>query len=201
MMLCVFNKVKRLFVLLIFMGSSLIPVPAHAMVLYREKEPLKTDTIIKKPSKVFRSPKTATLMALVPGLGQAYNRKYWKIPIIYAGFGVIGYFAVVNSREFKKYSNAYNCKAINPNCSNPISKKYSETTLRLIRDYYRRNMQLSYIVMGGWYLLQILDANVDAQLTHWNVTNNISMDVYPVIRPPSNTNVPGYGGIGLRLNF
>ncbi len=148
------------------------------------------------------SPKKATLYSIIPGLGQAYTRKYWKIPIIYTGFGVIGYFVVTNNREYKIYRDAYNCSVINgANCTNPIAKKYNSATLRLIRDYYRRNLQLSYIVMGSWYLLQILDANVNAQLSHWNVSNNITLDVYPVMKPSPSPDRTFYKGIGLRFNF
>ena len=85
-------------------------------------------------------------------------------------------------------------------CTNPFSI-YSASQIKVVRDYYRRNMQLSYIVMGAWYILQMIDANVDAQFTHWNVSDNLSVDVYPVLKQPMNNRRPAYNGIGLRVNF
>ncbi len=140
-------------------------------------------------------------MALLPGMGQAYNHKYWKMPFVYAGFGVIGYFAVVNQNEYTKYSLAYTCKISDPNCTNPISLKYQESTLRTIRDYYRRNLQLSYIVMGAWYMLQMIDANVDAHLSHWDISDNLTLDVTPIIGPVPNKSSSLYKGLSLRFSF
>lgn len=130
------------------------------------------------------SPKKATLYSLVPGLGQIYNKKYWKLPIVYAGFGVTGYFAVTNGREYGKYNDAYKC-AINlkDECTNELAQKYTSDDLKTIRDYYRRNMELSYIIMGVWYVLQMLDATVDAHLYYWEVDDNLSVRVDPMIQP------------------
>ena len=187
---------KFLFVLILIIE---IAVP-HSLYAGEQKEKKK---IHKKEKKKLppRSVKKATLMSLVPGMGQAYNHKYWKIPIVYLGFGVIGYFARINQTEYTKYSNAYNCKVIDPKCTNPISLKYDENTLRTILDYYRRNTQLSYIVMGAWYLLQIIDANVDAHLSHWDVSNNLSLDVTPMIAPAKDRPAKLYKGVSLRFSF
>ena len=155
----------------------------------------------EKKKKLPRDPKKATLMALVPGLGQIYNHKYWKLPIVYAGFGVIGYFAVTNTRYYRDFKEAYDCKVTNPDCANPLSQKYDESTLKYIRDYYRRNMQLSYIIGGAWYLLQMIDANVDAHLSHWNISDNISLEVSPVYRPVPQADHPAWQGIQLRFKF
>jgi len=130
------------------------------------------------------SPHKATLLALVPGLGQIYNRKYWKLPIVYAGFGVTGYFAITNRTEYKKFREAYNCSVtLEAECTNELAIKYSADDLQTIRDYYRRNMELSYIIMGAWYVLQMLDATVDAHLYYWEVNDNLSVRVDPMIQP------------------
>jgi len=130
------------------------------------------------------SPHKATLLALVPGLGQIYNRKYWKLPIVYAGFGVTGYFAITNRTEYKKFREAYNCSVtLEAECTNELAIKYSADDLQTIRDYYRRNMELSYIIMGAWYILQMLDATVDAHLYNWEVNDNLSVRVDPMIQP------------------
>ncbi len=170
---------------------------AHPFISEKKERKAKTDT----PKYPPRDPKKAMLMAIVPGLGQIYNHKYWKLPIVYTGFVVIGYFAVTNRRYYKTYKEAYDCKVLNPKCENVLAKKYDEATLQMIRDYYRRNMQLSYIIGGAWYFLQMIDANVDAHLSHWNISKNLSLEVAPVIQPFDMPHAPAYKGISLRFKF
>lgn len=138
------------------------------------------------PQPRLHSPKKATLYSLVPGLGQIYNKKYWKLPIVYAGFGVTGYFAITNGQEYSKYNEAYKCAiTLGDECTNELALKYDSDDLKTIRDYYRRNMELSYIIMGVWYVLQMLDATVDAHLYYWEVDDNLSVRVDPMIQPVS----------------
>lgn len=145
-----------------------------------QNESVKTDTLAPK----VHSPKKATYLALVPGLGQIYNKKYWKLPIVYAGFGVTGYFAFSNRSLYLDYNEAYKCSVnLGEDCTNVLAEKYTSDELSTIRDYYRRNMELSYIIMGAWYILQILDASVDAHLYYWEVDENLSVDIQPVIQP------------------
>ncbi len=142
------------------------------------------------------SPHKATLWALLPGGGQIYNKKFWKLPIVYAGFAVTGYFVITNRSEYLKYKDAYSCmikeessyKASVPTvvytCEDPLAEKYSSQDLQTIRDYYRRNLELSFIVMGLWYILQMLDATVDAHLYHWDVDDDLKVRIDPVILTP-----------------
>ncbi len=197
--MCNFNKIFKSLSLIIFLGAFLISTSVEARGLHKKKKYQKVEKA-QKTSKEFRLAKTATMMALVPGLGQIYNHKYWKVPIVYAGFAVFGYFIVTNTQQYHIFRDAYNATA-DTATTNPYAKKYSPATLRIVRDYYRRNMQLSYILSGAWYLLQIIDANVDAHLTHWNISNNLSMDVAPVISSPFKQSKGGYNGISLRFNF
>ncbi len=194
------NKLQNIlfaFLLAVFSLTFITPASAHPFLNKNEENNTKSDTLKHPP----RDPKKAMLMALVPGLGQVYNHKYWKLPIVYTGFAVIGYFAVTNRNEYRIYKDAYNCKVANPDCKNPLALKYDKETLKMIRDYYRRNMQLSYIIGGAWFLLQMIDANVDAHLSHWNISNNLSLDVTPVIQPYDLPNAPAYKGISLHFNF
>ncbi len=147
------------------------------------------------------SPKKATYLAIIPGAGQIYNKKYWKLPIVYAGFGVIGYFAISNRNLYKEYGDAYACKVENPNCNNILAQKYSKEDLITIRDYYRRNMELSFIIMGGWYILQIIDAMVDANLYNWEINSNLSVSVQPVINPPLILKQPPFNGLHITISF
>jgi hypothetical protein len=195
------------FLFLIFLWS--VPMASLAQKKSAPAEKSSSSAKKEKPKHPPRDPKKASLMALLPGMGQAYNHKYWKIPIVYAGFGVIGYFAVNNTRYYKDFKEAYDFKVKHPDCTpanvncadHPLAQKYSAETLKYIRDYYRRNMQLSYIIGGAWYLLQIIDANVDAHLSHWNVSNNLSLEVSPVFQPVDLPHRPAYRGLNLSLKF
>ena len=135
------------------------------------------------------SPHKATLWALLPGGGQIYNHKYWKLPIVYTGFAVIGYFIIQNRDYYILYNDAYICSAKDDaegdgfTCEDPLALKYSTSDLLIYRDFYRRNVELSFILGGLWYILQMLDATVDAHLSHWEVNENLSVGVEPVFQP------------------
>ena len=201
------NKLQntlRICLLVAFSLAFVAPATAHPFLSEKKEHKTKTN----KPKYPPRDPKKAMLMAIVPGLGQIYNHKYWKIPIVYTGFAVIGYFAITNRNYYRTFKEAYDYKISHPDCNpnstdcnNEYAKKYDKATLKIIRDYYRRNMQLSYIIGGAWYLLQIIDANVDAHLSHWNISNNLSLDVAPVIQPFDMPHAPAYKGISLRFKF
>ncbi|MBC8320788.1 MAG: hypothetical protein H8E34_08705 [Bacteroidetes bacterium] len=172
-----------------------------------------TNTIYAQPNVqsdpiiVTHSPKKATYLALVPGLGQIYNKKYWKLPIVYAGFTATTYFAIWNRGEYLKYNEAYVCVLTDPeNCDNELALRYDSDQLKTIRDYYRRNMELSFILTGVWYIIQILDASVDAHLYYWEVNDNLSVKVEPVIQQtimPLPQIVPGndINHNGLKITF
>lgn len=201
------NKLRNILffcLLAVLLLATTTPVRAFSFSDKNKKSKAKSDTLRHPP----RDPKKAMLLALVPGLGQIYNRKYWKLPIVYTGFAVIGYFAVTNRNYYQTFRKAYDYKTSHPDCSrtstdcdNEWAKKYDKATLKIIRDYYRRNMQLSFIVGGAWYLLQMIDANVDANLSHWNISNDLSVNVTPVYQPVSLPHAPAYKGISLRFNF
>ena len=151
------------------------------------------------------SPKTATWLALIPGAGQAYNRKYWKMPIVYAGFGTTIYFAVTNNNEYHLYRDAYDYKM---GTKTDVSQqaideaaKYTPDNLITLRDYYRRNMELSWIITAAWYVLQIIDANVDAHFFYYEISDDLTFQVEPQWNI---TNDYGYNnniGLTLKLNF
>jgi hypothetical protein len=116
------------------------------------------------------SPMKATMYALVlPGLGQAYNKKYWKMPIVWAGMGGMVYAISYNSKNYRIAVDDY---AIEP----------SDKNERILK-YWRKNMELSFIGMFVVYTLQVLDAYVDAHMHNWNVNENLSMGVTPSLQP------------------
>lgn len=128
------------------------------------------------------SPRKATLFsAVLPGLGQAYNKKYWKIPIVYAGLGVSIYFLQDNIRQINYFKQSYrNETDPDPNTINDSG--YSETTLQELVSQHKRWRDFSYIGLVAVYLLNIIDASVDAHLFYFDVSQDLSMSVRPSLQ-------------------
>ena len=146
------------------------------------------------------SPKKAALYsAILPGLGQAYNKKYWKIGVLYAAEGLMGYFIIDNNKQYKLYKNAYSIRLDDDsNTVDQFTDTYADEDLRLLKNFYRRNRDLSYIVAGMIYVLNIVDASVDAHLFYFNVNDDLSLKISPAINPVPNNY---YAGINLRFSF
>ncbi|MEO6168770.1 MAG: DUF5683 domain-containing protein [Chitinophagales bacterium] len=163
------------------------------------------DTTRIKSQKTFRlfpeehSPKTAGIAsAIIPGLGQAYNKKYWKIPIIYAGLATAGYFIYYNYTIYNNFQKAYELRGDGDTSTNLSSFNvwyitstetiyidgYEDTQLSELSNIYRRNGDLSVIVAAGIYALNIIDAVVDAHLFHFDVGDDLSLNVQPFYMPP-----------------
>jgi len=158
---------------------------------------------VKSKVQKEHSPKKATLYSmLLPGLGQAYNKKYWKIPIIYAGFGVMGYFMAFNSTEYRKFRAAYNFEPSGTDTipPNDYYYRYDKDALGRGRDDYRRNLEFTYILTGIWYILNIVDASVDAHLFNYDISDDLSLRIEPVIHQP-NLFVEPKPGIKITFNF
>ncbi len=129
------------------------------------------------------SPSQAIMYALaLPGLGQLYNQKYYKIPIVWGAMGGAGYAIIFNSGKYSEASTAY-------------AQETSDINERILR-YWRRNRELSYIALLAVYALQVVDAYVDAQLYYWNVNEDLSIRMVPSLQPmmlPAGTIHPSYG--------
>lgn len=141
------------------------------------------------------SPKKATIYsAILPGLGQAYNKKYWKIPLVYIGFGTIGYFIGWNNNNYQISKHAYkDLTDDNPDTkfyetldafkyydlSNATSKANFIDGLDKRQQYYRRNRDMLVITMAGFYGLQIIDASVDAHLFNFDMSDDLSLNWQP----------------------
>lgn len=152
------------------------------------------------------SPHKASLYSMIlPGLGQAYNKKYWKIPIIYAGFGAFYYFVRINNNEYQLWREAYYHTLQYPGGIEPPVNDYEELYykdpefMKQNKDYYRRNRDFTYILSAVWYLLNVVDATVDAHLFNWDVSDNITMQIEP--RLYTNPVPGGKTGGGVQLSF
>ncbi|MBK6445729.1 MAG: hypothetical protein IPF81_10630 [Bacteroidetes bacterium] len=126
-----------------------------------------------------RANRTALASAVLPGLGQGMNKKYWKIPVLYAGFGSLIYFINFNDGYYQKFKTAYLYR--NDTDPNTIDDypRYSNDDLKVRKDYYRRNRDLCYILTGVVYTLNVIDAYVDAQLMDFDVSDNLSVRTGP----------------------
>ena len=135
---------------------------------------------IKVDSTTINRPKTATyLSAAFPGLGQIYNHDYWKLPIIYGAGAVMGYYISWNNNKYHQYLTALFDKQ--HNLPNPLAEHATPDNLKSGVDYYRRNRDYLMILITGVYLLQIVDAQVQAQLMNFNISPNLSLQFKPVI--------------------
>jgi len=145
------------------------------------------------------SPVKATWMsAALPGLGQYYNGKYWKIPIIYAGFSTFAYFVIQNRYEYNRFKEAYAISVELPEgqeSTNPLVQNYSSSQLLSQREYYQSSLEMSYILTGIFYILQIVDATVDAHLYDYDIDDDLSIHLAPQMMPTVNglRMAPGIG--------
>ncbi len=202
---------------------SATPAIAADSSKFLKKQPVKPKTHSslfsnRKDSTYLHSPKRAALYSLaLPGLGQIYNHKYWKLPIVYGGFGVMAYFIKTNTSDYRKFRDAYEyaSSSINANDSpappnvyppiptppNDLVKKYDANQLLEGREYYRRNVELSYIITVGWYLFVMIDAVVDAHFYNYNISDDISMQVKPWTPSLMPSPYPFRPSAGISLTF
>jgi len=129
------------------------------------------------------SPKTASWLALIPGAGQIYNKKYWKLPIVYAGLGttsfLIYYYHDLTSMYRKEYVARVGKDTVNFNPK--LTDIISDEGVLAQRNKYRRNMEICVAACAVVYLLSIIDAAVDAHLFYYDISENLSMSVRPNI--------------------
>lgn len=153
------------------------------------------------------------MSALFPGVGQLYNRRYWKLPIVVGAFMGLGYATSWNNRMLTDYTRAYRDIMDNDPSTDSymdfyppttkeedLNKTWLTNTLRSRRDYYRRNRDLCIIAMVGVYLLAIVDAYVDASLAHFDISPNLSVDVAPALIPDTRNTLPSVG-VQWAVNF
>ena len=152
-------------------------------------------------------PKRAVwLSALFPGLGQLYNRRYWKLPLVVGGFMGLTYGMSWNNRMLTDYTQAYRDLMDNdpntrsymdfypPNTDeSQLNKSWLEKTFKARKDYFRRNRDLCIISMIGLYLVAMVDAYVDASLTHFDISPDLSVDFSPAVIPDARGARPGIG--------
>lgn len=159
------------------------------------------DSIVKKPIDALSPSRAAFYSAILPGLGQAYNKKYWKIPIVYAAIGTGIYFYLDNTKEYNRYRDAYKSRLAGYETdefygSISGSPRVSNDGLIRAQRTLRRNRELSLLITFGLYALNIIDANVDAHLLQYNIDENLAFKPHFQYNEKENAS-----DLGLTLNY
>lgn len=183
----------KLHLLIIFVFSLFWGIPFFAQ---KNDIFIAKDTLSKSIDPL-RPTKAAFYSAILPGLGQAYNKKYWKIPIVYGGFAISVYSYTFNQREYNKFRDEYKRRldgTFDPN--HPIYGNLDNARLISAQRFHQRNRDLSMLMTVGIYILNIVDANVDAHLMQFNVSDKLSLkpDLYQ-------NSWDSRQNIALRLNY
>jgi len=179
-----------------------------------EKE-MKRQARLKKINRVPKPEMAAWIAAICPGAGQIYNRQYWKVPIIYAGFAGLGYAITWNNDLYVEYRRGYTDL-----CSTDPNAKYYEyllpegvkitssnidyykRTFKSKMEGYQRNRDLSILATAVLYLLSIIDSYVDSQLRDYDVSPDLSMQVAPAVIPATKDKaLDNSVGVSCRLKF
>jgi hypothetical protein len=136
---------------------------------------IETKTIVKDSINPLAPAKAAFYSAVFPGMGQLYNKKYWKLPLVYGAIGTGVYFIISNNNQYNDFRNEYKARLIGSNnASDPLYGRLSDESIIRGQKFYQRNRDLAILITAGLYLLNIVDANVDAHLMQYNVSDNLS---------------------------
>ena len=156
--------------------------------------------------------RATTLAMICPGAGQIYNKSYWRVPIVVGGFATTIYCIDWNNRGYQRFKKAYRLKAdydanpeLFPNGSpDEFGGRYSTSFLKNLRNSYRRNRDLCIILTAGLYILQAVDAHVDAHLRSYDISKDLSVSLTPTIGYSYNRMSPYSGGgatLGMNLGL
>ena len=145
-----------------------------------------------------RPAKAAFYSSVFPGLGQVYNKRYWKLPLIYGGLGASIYFYDVNNENFKRYRNAYKRRLAGFTDDEFQGVIFDNNRLIDGMNFYKKYRDRSMLFIIGVYFLNILDANIDAHLKQYNINQNLGLKPYLEQNPIVADN---HFGISLNFNF
>ena len=165
-----------------------------------------SDTLAKVPFFDFKSdfpnPKKAALLSLgLPGAGQLYNRRWWKLPLVYGAFGGIIYAIDFNQGLYQRFRDALELQLSGQEHEFSGTVIDSATALRSLRDQYDRNTQLSFIGTVILYGLVAIEAFVDSHLLGFDIDEDLSMQVVPQITPGIHPDLPTTAGVSVIVQF
>ncbi|NMH29358.1 hypothetical protein G6047_15070 [Flavobacterium sp. SE-s28] len=158
------------------------------------EELVKADTTKSKVIDPLRPAKAAFYSAILPGMGQVYNKRYWKVPLVYGAIGTSLYFYLDSDKKYRIYRNEL--KARYSGYGDPDLAYLDDDRLINVQKLYRKNREYSALFIGLFYVLQIVEANIDAHLKQFNVSDDLSVapDVYQ-------TDIYSKPNVGLTLSY
>ncbi|MDD5151471.1 MAG: DUF5683 domain-containing protein [Flavobacterium sp.] len=162
------NKIIFISLLLFFIGNTTVFSQDKTDAVLVAKDTVKSNDI-----DPLTPAKAAFYSAVLPGLGQAYNKKYWKIPLVYGAIGTSLYFYINSNKSYHQYRDAYKRRL--EGYTDDQFYYLDKTRLISAQKFYQRNRDLSALFVVGFYVLNIIDANVDAALIQFNVNENLSL--------------------------
>ncbi|MFQ3174543.1 MAG: hypothetical protein ACI9WT_001791 [Flavobacterium sp.] len=183
------NRIISIVIFVFILGNAAVFAQAQTDGVLAAKDTLKSSNI-----DPLTPAKAAFYSAVLPGLGQAYNKKYWKIPLVYGAMGTSLYFYLDNNKKYNQYRDAYKRRL--EGYSDDDYSYLDNNRLINGQKFYQRNRDLSALFVVAFYALNIIDANVDAALLQFNVDKNLS--VKPVIYP---NDVTFKTNVGLTFNY
>ena len=153
--------------------------------------------------------RATTLSTICPGAGQIYNKSYWRVPIVIGGFATTIYCIDWNNRGYQRFKKAYRLRYdydqnpdLYPNGSaDEFGGRYASSFLKNLRNSYRRNRDLCIILTAGLYILQIVDAHVDAHLRDYDISDDLSVDISPMIDYCYHPGLGTTATMGMNLSF
>ena len=132
-----------------------------------------SDTIKKSEINPLAPAKAAFYSAVFPGMGQVYNKKYWKLPLVYGALGTTIYFYISNNKKYHQYRDAYKRRL--EGFTDDSYTYLDNSRLISAQKFYQKNRDLSALLTGLFYVLNIVDANVDAHLMQFNVNDKLTL--------------------------
>lgn len=161
-----------------------------------QTSPKKLEKVADSPRLLPKDPKKATMLsAMLPGAGQVYNGKSWKVPILYAGILTDVYFIQYNHKRYERFRDAL--FALDKGEPNPFPSLNRAALVRNV-DYWRQNRDLTLLLMLGIYALNLVDANVDAHLSGFDISEDLTLKIAPQIGTLSASSTTGFS---LTLQF
>lgn len=184
--------------------DSTITTSGEAVEIDVAEETARVETNPLAPSKA------AFYSAILPGLGQVYNKRYWKVPIVYAALGTGIYAYSYNNDQYNRFRSAFKRRLagftddefydLNNSGIVPGSPDFSDEALQDAQERFQRDRDLALLITIALYVLNIIDANVDAHLKQFNVDDNLSLDMRPFLEFNSIIATPAYG-MALQIKF
>jgi len=199
-------KIFYLLISLFFLSNAYSQVvPAENPAAIKDSSAIKKSKVDTTKKKIYDPKVAARRSAIIPGWGQIYNKKYWKLPLVYGGLGVTGYIFVNNIKIYKEYKFAYSAriKAQPPTLDSTdyneldnIYKVLSPNSIRSARDEFRRYVDYSALIFILLWGLNVVDAAVDAHLKNFDISPDLSLQLRPGYSDMARTN-----GVSLVLTF